>query len=255
MASDSHHINLTERSIALIMQDAAPDERRSRLRALIRDAERELEDDENRDAAFVVTLTHERLGLRHVGVSESDAARAGADLTEIALSLIEQASTKAARDTISYDSYDSQDEYDAAVERRSRTFQIVSLTRRADPERWHVRGSGPDGPFEQDVQAATAGDAEFQARWDRAAARGGMVTRDTAAQHLAVLFEISVQDVAANPVTLRELYDGIVAAMAQGPDAAAWQPQISPGEDWDRLRSQIGKLSQVFGVAATRGGP
>ena len=255
MASEAPHINLTERSIALIMQDAPPDERRSRLRALIRDAERELEDNENRDAAFVVTLTHERLGLRHVGVSEGDGVRAGADLTEIALSLIEQASTKAARDTISYDSYDSQDEYDAAVERRSRTFQIVSLSRKADPERWHVRGSGPSGTFELDVQAATAGDAEFQARWDRAAAQGGMVTRDTAAQHLAVLFEVSIHDVAANPVTLRELYDGVVAALGQGPDAAAWKPQISPGEDWDRLRTQIGKLSQVFGSATSRGGP
>lgn len=255
MASEAPHSNLTERSIALIMQEAPPDERRSRLRALIRDAERELEDDENRDAAFVVTLTHERLGLRHVGVSESESLRAGADLTEIALTLIEQASTKAARDTISYDSYDSQDEYEAAVERRSRTFQIVSLTRKTDPERWHVRGSGPNGSFEMDVQAATAGDAEFQARWDRAAAQGGMVTRDTATEHLAVLFEIAVQDVVANPVTLRELYDGVVAALGQGPDAAAWNPQISPGADWDRLRAQIGKLSQVFGTATSRGTP
>lgn len=255
MASEAPHTNLTERSIALIMQEAPPDERRSRLRALIRDAERELEDDENRDAAFVVTLTQERLGLRHVGVSEGEGIRAGADLAEIAVSLIEQASTKAARDTISYDSYDSQDEYDAAVERRSRTFQIVSLTRKADPERWLVRGSGPNGAFEVDVQAGSSGDAEFQARWDRAAAHGGMVTRDTAAEHLAVLFEVSIQDVVANPVTLRELYDSVVAAFGQGPDATAWQPHIAPGADWDRLRAQIGKLTQVFGLSPAGGTP
>lgn len=252
MVSTDQHFGLVQRSIALITHDAAPNERRSRLLALRADVERQLQDEDSRDALFVVRLTHERLGLRRVGLEADERLSAEADLAEIAIQIIERATLQAARDTIHSDSYDTVGEYEAAVERRSRSFQIVSIERPANARRWRVRGQGAEGPFESDIQAATQRDAEFQAQWEHSS-NSEPVTRDNASQHLGALFDVRISDVMPNPVTLRELYDGIVAALGQGPDATTWRPHITDGEAWDALRAQVEKLTEVFGTAPTGG--
>ncbi len=165
----------------------------------------------------------------------------------MALQLVEVASAKAARASIDPDSFDTSTEYEAALERRSRGFQVLEITRGGETSRWRVTGSGPSGPFDLDFQAASAEDAGFQARWDRSGRGTRPMTRDTASDELARMYEVEISGIQANPVTLRELYDAVLAAVGQGSDSGNWNPQIvQGGEGWNHLRLQMAKLRDVF---------
>ncbi len=238
--------NLMRRPVALITRESDGGDRTAQLRETIRVAQEELDRQGDGTATYVVSLTHERIGLRRIGIDDSDGVSASAGLADVALQLVELASSKAARASIDPDSFDTSTEYEAALERRSRGFQVLEITRAGDTSRWRVTGSGPNGPFDLDIQAASAEDASFQARWDRSGRGSRPMSRDTAGNELAQLYEIEISGVEANPVTLRELYDGVVAAIGQGDDSNSWTPQIQEGEAWIRLQLQIAKLRDVF---------
>jgi hypothetical protein len=253
MDNDARYAALTDRSIALIAQEAPAEDREGFLRALIRKAQEEIDATSALSADYIVHLTHERLGARRVGLSGDNAPPPGADLIEVAVTLIERATLKAAGDSIQSDSYDSAAEYSAAVERRSRTFQVVAIERPGDAERWHVRGKHRGESFEQDVMVSGPNDAEFQARWGDSALRSGPVTRDNAVEYLSKLLEIEILDVTPNPVTLHELYESVVAAFGQGTDPTRWNTHITDADGFDLLKQRMSKLAKLFPDASVEG--
>jgi hypothetical protein len=248
--NDSPHArrpaDVEARTIGEILADPSESRRSATLRALITQAQRALVEIPD-DAKLIVSLDHPRLGVVQIGVASQD----GSDITtlaETAYGDITKAIGIAAAQSIDPGSYDTQEDYQNAVDRRAQQFEVVDIRRTGDTHRWRVRiGSSLRDP-DIEVFAQTKSDAEFLARWTQGRNHQPGVRLDTIEGFLAELFSIEIANVHEEPVSLVELYQALALALTPGNEDGTWGSTLRGGETWEVLHEHMRKLHMLYGM-------
>lgn len=194
-------------TISQIADARSSDERLDSLRRLVNEATATIHEIEGAARLFTAELEHPRHGIFKIGVDPDSLAGTVGSLLDISLALLTTAARTAAARTIDGRSFDTQEEHDEAIQKRSSAFQIIGIRHSADAERWFVQGHTATGePFETYVHAVDYGEADFQARWHAATSRQSAPVRlDDLPAFLGRLYEVTIDSLVPKPVDLDEL--------------------------------------------------
>lgn len=232
--------------IEFLGKASSPAERLSCLRALMNNARLEIAAIEDEPRIFTAVLEHPRHGVFKIGVDPESLDGTTGSLLDVSLALLSSAVQTAAARTIDAHSFDSDDEYRAALSKRTSAFQFIGIHQNAETIRWQVMAKTAGGEnFELFVDAVDPDDADFQARWHIATSQSrDPISISNLAGFLGGLYAIEVTSLAARPVDLAELatacVDLITATKSAAPDMLA--SDLVKAAAFSNLEAMIGKV-------------